>query len=79
MLADECIVGAVFIGGMEGIPDEHALVGRIAPKAPRFALKAPGGAAATLEASPALMATPLDLNSRRYPVLARGIADAIGL
>jgi hypothetical protein len=76
MLTDEAIVGAVFIGGMEGVPDEHAMVGRFAPGVPRLALTGPGGAAATLAG---LDAVTIDVASRRYPVLARQIVDALGL
>lgn len=71
-------VGAVFIGGMEGIPDEFQLVHELAPHAQRFPLVAPGGAAATIAESAALMGT-INLSSRRYPVLSREIADSLDL
>ena len=80
MLTAEPMAAAVFIGGMEGIVDEHHLVGRLAPGVPRLALKGPGGAAATLEGVVGIEAsTDVDTTPRRYPVLARHIAQAIGL
>jgi len=80
MLTAEQVTGAVFVGGMEGIVDEHRLVGHLAPGVPRFALKGPGGAAATLEGVVGIdPRISLDTTSRRYPVLARRIAEAIGL
>jgi hypothetical protein len=75
MLTAQPLVGAIFIGGMEGIADEHRLVGELAPGVPRLALEAPGGAAATLTGGD----VDLDLGSSRYPILAREIADVLRL
>ncbi|WP_142025115.1 hypothetical protein [Blastococcus colisei] len=43
------MVGALFVGGMEGIADEYALVGELRPTLARLPLTAPGGAAARLD------------------------------
>lgn len=77
MLSAYPLVGAIFVGGMEGIVDEFGLVEELAPDAPRFAVRAPGGAAATLE--PTTSRADVDPDSRRYLVLARAIAEEIGL
>lgn len=70
--------GAVFVGGMEGIPLEYEMLGRLWPDVPRVPLAGPGGAAADLEIDNSL---PKDLvervNSRQYPFLASLIVDAL--
>lgn len=68
--------GAVFIGGMEGIIDEHNLFAELQPEAHRFGLSGPGGAAAEL---PRTLASNVDLASRRYAAVALEIVRALGL
>lgn len=48
MMTEVPIVAAVFVGGMEGIIDEHAIVQQEHPQARRIALHRPGGEAAAL-------------------------------
>jgi len=60
----------VFIGGMEGILDEHGLVAEMVPESPRFVLGGPGGAAARLtEQDPELVEG--FASGRVYPALMR--------
>jgi hypothetical protein len=69
------LAGAVFVGGMEGITDEYAVVGELRPGVARLPVTAPGGAAARLDPmgnderplSPELLDW---LGSPRYPLLA---------
>jgi hypothetical protein len=68
--------GAVFIGGMEGIIDEHSMFAELQPRAHRFALTGPGGAAADL---PHIADSNIDLASRRYAAVALEIVRALGL
>jgi hypothetical protein len=68
--------GAVFIGGMEGIIDEHNLFAQLQSQAHRFALSGPGGAAAEL---PCTAAPNVDLASRRYAAVALEIVRALEL
>jgi hypothetical protein len=48
MMSEVPIAAAVFVGGMEGIRDEHDIVRREHPEARRMALRRPGGEAAAL-------------------------------
>lgn len=48
MLSRKNLTGGLFIGGMEGIIDEHDMFARYNPKASILALRSPGGAADTL-------------------------------
>ena len=69
-------VGAVFVGGMDGIVEEHELVGKMLPGIPRIPLKGPGGAAARLPVDgevPRSLAR--RLGSRSYPLVASEIVD----
>lgn len=50
MLTDTHVDAAVFVGGMEGIFDEFAMVSELQPHAKRIVLTAPGGAAQQLGA-----------------------------
>ena len=80
MLADHIYEAAVFIGGKEGILEEHQHFTRLHPNAKVLALKSPGGAAALIEA-PAdtdddelldyigVFATGLKINFRQKPTL----------
>lgn len=70
--------GAVFVGGMEGIPREYEMLRHRWPDVPRVPLAGPGGAAADLEIDESL---PKELaervNSRHYPFLASLIVEAL--
>lgn len=73
MFDDPTLAAAVFIGGMTGIPLEHALFTQAHPQLPTYAFGQPGGEAAMLVA-----ASPPELRLRLadgviYPALARSI------
>jgi len=79
MLRHPSIVGAVFIGGMEGIEQEHALFRELRPGLPVFAFAAPGGqAGALVDASHSDAREQLRV-SRVYPAVFRTIAAILGL
>lgn len=68
--------GAVFVGGMEGIAEEHQLVGKMLPSVPRIAVKGPGGAAARLATGPEVPESLVrHLSSRTYPLVASEIVE----
>jgi DNA-binding CsgD family transcriptional regulator len=71
--------GAVFVGGMSGIWDEHALFGDRHPGVPRLPLAGPGGAAARLEPDKEGVSQRIraELASRHYPFLASLIVEAL--
>ena len=71
------VAGAVFVGGMNGIEEEHRLFGRVLPDVPRIPVRGPGGAAARLRTEEAEVPEPLArrLDSRVYPLLASKIVD----
>lgn len=71
------IAGAVFVGGMDGIKEEHRLFGHVLPDVPRIPMRGPGGAAAQLRAEDAEVPEHLArrLDSRVYPLLASRIVD----
>ena len=69
--------GAVFVGGMEGIPDEHEMFGRRWPGVPRVPLAAPGGAAANLEIEGLPEELAEQVASRHYPLVASLIVEAL--
>lgn len=76
MLRESKPVGAVFIGGMEGIRDEWDLFATLAPGRPRMALAAPGGASADLVEEASLPEElRRELLSPQYPALARRILE----
>ena len=72
--------GAVFVGGMSGIPAEHELVGRIWPGVPRIPIAGPGGAAAQLPSAGEDVPEALreQVGSRHYPFVASLIVEALG-
>lgn len=72
------LVCALFVGGMEGIADEYAVVGELRPAVARLPMGAPGGAAARLDpvggGGRQLPRELVDwLNSPRYPLVAARI------
>lgn len=68
-------VGAVFIGGMEGILDEWHMFGELRPDCPRIPILGPGGAAAQFRDQVGGLPSELRvlLTSQRYAVLANEI------
>lgn len=48
MFDDSQLAAAIFVGGMSGIPREHALFTAVHPELPKYALARPGGEAASL-------------------------------
>lgn len=79
MLTEEAPVGAIFVGGMSGIPNEHLLFRELRDGEPTYALGHPGGAASTLvNESPSEMREELARDDV-YPALARRIInDLVG-
>lgn len=71
------IAGAVFVGGMDGIEEEHRMFGHMLPGVPRIPVRAPGGAAARLRTMDAEVPEHLarHLDSRAYPLLSSKIVD----
>lgn len=71
------VAGAVFVGGMDGIEEEHRMVGQMLPGIPRMPMRGPGGAAARLQTIdnevPKHIAQ--QLGSRAYPLLSSKIVD----
>jgi hypothetical protein len=73
MLHEQEPSAAVFVGGMEGIFDEHQMLSTTRPQAALYPLRAPGGEAANLPATEDLEA---ELGtSRLYPYLADLLVD----
>ena len=70
--------GALFIGGMEGIRDEYAMVKEWSPNTPCIPVAGPGGAAAKLPMRDwkALGLVPLE-RSRAYPFMALKFVEAL--
>lgn len=71
--------GAVFVGGMSGIWQEHELVGNILPGVPRIPVAGPGGAAAQLLRDGKDVPQQLrgQVHSRHYPFVASLIVDVL--
>ncbi len=77
MFATSPVAGAVFVGGMEGIPEEYERVVHQLPGVPRLAVAGPGGAAATLTTDVDVPDRIRELlrESRAYPfVMAEAVA-----
>lgn len=77
LLSEEQLIAAIFIGGMSGIPLEHAQFKQAHPDAPTYALAQPGGeAGALVDESPSAVR---DILARGdvYPVVARAISADI--
>jgi SLOG cluster3 family len=68
---------AVFIGGMEGIPAEHALYTELMPGRPTYPLGAPGGAARELAEHGVSRLQDLLRQSHVYPAIGRAIVEDI--
>ena len=76
-MLSEPIAGGVFVGGMEGVVDEHNLFASLHPAAPRLAFTAPGGAASTLQNESLPRSLSEALASARYPAAARAAVGFI--
>jgi hypothetical protein len=77
LLTEEPLIAAIFIGGMNGIPLEHALFKETHPAAPTYALAQPGGEAkALVHASPSVLHDIL-ATENVYPTVARAIVADI--
>ena len=75
--ATEC-VGALFVGGMEGIPCEYSLLKARSPDMPCIPVTGPGGAAASLSEEDWNALGLLQVrNSRAYPLVALRFVDAL--
>ena len=70
--------GALFIGGMEGIHEEHTLLKQLRPNTPCFPVAGPGGAAACLSGNDwESLGLPELYQSRAYPLVALRLMDAL--
>ena len=71
------VAGAVFVGGMDGVEEEHRMVGHMLPGIPRIPMRGPGGAAARLQTMDDEIPKHLErqLDSRVYPLLSSKIVD----
>ena len=77
MLTDAEPIAAIFIGGMAGIPAEHALFKDLQPGRPTYPVGYPGGEARTLaEASDSPLRSIL-ANGMIYPSVGRSIVNDI--
>jgi SLOG cluster3 family len=75
MFSRDDLVGAIFVGGMEGIEEEFRMFGKYRENLPRIPLAGPGGMAARVaQDHREELLLPVELlerlDSRRYPVLA---------
>jgi hypothetical protein len=77
MLTDMDPVGAIFIGGMEGISDEYQLVRDLLPNAPVYPVGRPGGAARALSQQVQSPLTDLLQSGDVYPALFRHVVQDI--
>lgn len=79
MLAFVRPAAAVFIGGMSGIFEEYAILGRAHPGVLRLPLAGPGGAAARLPTNETELPRRLQgqLSSRHYPFAASLVIEAL--
>jgi hypothetical protein len=75
MVTDSPIAGAIFVGGDDGVAQEHELVQTLTYGVPRITLRAPGGVAAELRGSER---TQVDVDSRSYRTVAQQISRAFG-
>jgi SLOG cluster3 family len=73
MLIETEPVGAVFIGGMEGIPLEYRLFGELFPGRPRYPIGRPGGEARELSLTSESPLRERLAHEIVYPALARAI------
>lgn len=77
LLASEPLAAGIFIGGMSGIPREHALFRSVRPDAPTYALGRPGGEASQLVGSSPAHLRELLATSDLYPAVARAVVADI--
>lgn len=73
MLRDSAPVAAIFVGGMEGIIEEHALFREMYPRRPWYALGRPGGMARNLTLDRGASLRDLLEHGEVYPALVRAI------
>jgi SLOG cluster3 family len=78
MLIETQPAAAVFVGGMQGIPDEYALFSELMSGCPRYAVGHPGGAARALalEQPPSTLRDQLVLGAV-YPALWRAVLHGL--
>lgn len=77
MLTETEPSAAVFIGGMEGIPIEHALFKKLWPSRPTYSLGRPGGEARRLAGASESPLRDLLFDGAVYPAIARRIVADI--
>lgn len=78
MLTETDPAAAVFIGGMEGIPDELALFSELFPNRPTYPIGRPGGEARTIAMGSGSGFRSLLLDGVVYPSIWRAVLDDLG-
>jgi hypothetical protein len=77
MLTETQPAAAIFIGGMAGIPDEHALFNDLLPRSPTYPLGYPGGESRILAEASESPLQELLVTGTVYPTLGRAIVSDI--
>jgi len=77
MLRENAPAAAIFIGGMEGIADEHLTFANNFPERPWYALGRPGGVARELASQQRARLRDHLLNGDVYPALFRRVVRDI--
>ena len=77
MIQSRRYAGALFVGGMEGIPDEYAMMRKWWPGTPCMPVAGPGGAAAELAGDYEALGLTRLKRSRAYPFMALRFVDAL--
>lgn len=78
MLRKSNPIGAVFVGGMDGLFEEFQLFHKEYPDRPCIPIKGPGGAAAQLDPIGLPEELGKKLSSLRYPALSHSVVDFLG-
>jgi hypothetical protein len=78
MLKESNPLGAVFVGGMDGLFEEYRLFRQEYPERPCIPIKGPGGAANRLDPVGIPEELKERLTSLRYPFLSHAVVDFLG-
>jgi len=78
MLKESNPLGAIFVGGMDGLYEEYQLFREEYPDRPCIPIKGPGGAANRLDPVWVPKELKVRLNSLRYPFLSHAVVDFLG-
>jgi hypothetical protein len=78
MLKESNPLGAIFVGGMDGLFEEYGLFHREYPERPCIPVRGPGGAASRLDPVGVPRELAQQLTSLRYPFLSHAVVDFLG-